>query len=211
MTENSCRLYLITPPQIEIATFSDALKVALDGGDVACLQLRLKDVPDEHIRSATEVLMPIAHQYNVAFLINDRADLAAELGCDGVHIGQEDTPYAEARDLLGDDAVIGVTCKRSRHLAVEAADLGADYVAFGGFFHSSTKVSEKTERANPEILSWWTETTNVPCVAIGGITPENCRQLVEAGAGMLCVIAAIWSCPQGPGAAVRNFNKVMSC
>ena len=210
MLEDPCRLYLITPPQIEIGAFSDALKAALDGGDVACLQLRLKDVPDDYIRSATEALMPITHQYDVAFLMNDRPDLAVELGCDGVHIGQEDLPYPGARDLLGDDAIIGVTCKRSRHLAVEAADLGADYVAFGGFFHSSTKISEKTERANPEILSWWTETTNVPCVAIGGITPENCGPLVEAGAGMLCVIAAVWSCPQGPGAAVRNFNEVMS-
>lgn len=166
MVEGSCRLYLITPPQIEIDAFSDVLKAALDGGDVACLQLRLKDVSDDHIRSATETLMPIAHEHDVAFLMNDRPDLAAELGCDGVHVGQEDSPYPEARTLLGDDAIIGVTCKRSRDLAIDAADKGADYVAFGGFFHSTTKVSEKTERANPEILSWWTETTNVPCLSL---------------------------------------------
>lgn len=209
MEDDACRLYLITPPAIEVAAFVEEFKKALDGGDVACLQIRLKDVDDDAIRLATEALLPIAHARDVAVLMNDRPDLAAELGCDGVHVGQEDTPYEEARALVGDDAIIGVTCKRSRHLAVEAADRGADYVAFGGFFHSTTKISEKTERADPEILTWWSETTNVPCVAIGGITVENCRPLVEAGADMLCVIAGVWSYPAGPAAAVEDFNRVM--
>ncbi|HAA93547.1 MAG: thiamine phosphate synthase [Rhodospirillaceae bacterium] len=209
MEDESCRLYLITPPQFDAAEFSEEFKMALDGGDVACLQIRLKDVDDDSIRRATETLLPIAQSHDVAVLMNDRPDLAAELGCDGVHVGQEDTPYAEARALVGDDAIVGVTCKRSRHLAIEAADQGADYVAFGGFFHSTTKVSEKTERANPEILTWWAETTNVPCVAIGGITVENCGSLVEAGANMLCVIAGVWSYPAGPAAAVKDLNVAM--
>jgi thiamine-phosphate pyrophosphorylase len=209
MVEQSCRLYLITPPQLDPAAFSEQLKQALGGGDVACLQLRLKDVDDDAVRRATEALLPITQEHDVALLMNDRPDLAAELGCDGVHVGQEDTPYDEARALVGADAIVGVTCKRSRHLAVEAADKGADYVAFGGFFHSTTKVSEKTERASPEIITWWSETTNVPCVAIGGITVENCGPIVAAGAGMLCVIAGVWSYPDGPAAAVRDFNDVM--
>lgn len=209
MAEDSCRLYLITPPEFEVAAFAREFEQAVGGGDVACLQIRLKDVEDDAIRRATEAVLPIAHAHKVAVLMNDRPDLAAELGCDGVHVGQEDTPYAEARALVGDDAIVGVTCKRSRHLAIEAAERGADYVAFGGFFHSTTKISEKTERANPVILSWWAETTNVPCVAIGGITVENCRPLVEAGANMLCVIAGVWSYPAGPAAAVKDFNAVM--
>jgi thiamine-phosphate pyrophosphorylase len=210
MSDDPCRLYLITPPQIDVGAFSVALKQALDGGDVACLQLRLKEVEDDEIRRAAEALMPLAHLYDVAFLMNDRPDLAVELGCDGVHVGQDDASYDDARGLVGSEAIIGVTCKRARHLAVEASDRGADYVAFGGFFHSTTKISDKTERADPDILNWWSETTNVPCVAIGGITQENCRPLVEAGADMLCVIAAVWSHAEGPGAAVRDFNKIMS-
>jgi thiamine-phosphate pyrophosphorylase len=139
MSDDPCRLYLITPPQIDVGAFSVALKQALDGGDVACLQLRLKEVEDDEIRRAAEALMPLAHLYDVAFLMNDRPDLAVELGCDGVHVGQDDASYDDARGLVGSEAIIGVTCKRARHLAVEASDRGADYVAFGGFFHSTTR------------------------------------------------------------------------
>jgi thiamine-phosphate pyrophosphorylase len=141
--------------------------------------------------------------------MNDRPDLAAELGCDGVHVGEEDAPYAEARRLLGPDRIVGVTCGDSRHRAVVAAEAGADYVAFGAFFPSVTKGGAKY-RARPELLAEWSDTTVVPCVAIGGITQGNCAPLVEAGADFLAVIAAIWSYPDGPRAAVRDFNAVFA-
>jgi thiamine-phosphate pyrophosphorylase len=206
-TRATTRLYLITPPAFDPDRFARELEEALAGGDVACVQLRLKDVDDEAIRRATRVLQPIAQERGVAFIMNDRPDLAAELDCDGVHVGEEDMPYAEARRLLGPDRIVGVTCGDSRHRAVVAAEAGADYVAFGAFFPSATKAGAKY-RAQPELLSEWSDTTVVPCVAIGGITQQNCGPLVAAGADFLAVIGAIWSYPQGPRAAVRDFNAV---
>jgi thiamine-phosphate pyrophosphorylase len=203
------RLYLITPPAIDLDRFARDLEEALAGGDVACLQLRLKDVDDDTIRHAARVLQPIAQARDVAFIINDRPDLAADLDCDGVHVGEEDTPYEEARRLLGPDRIVGVTCGDSRHRAVVAAEGGADYVAFGAFFPSATKLATK-HRATPELLRDWSETTVVPCCAIGGITQDNCGPLVEAGADFLAVIAAVWSHSQGPRAAVREFNAVFA-
>lgn len=205
--EERCRLYLITPPRIDAAAFADTLAAALDAGDAACVQLRLKDVGDDEIRRAADLLRPVSQDRDVAFIMNDRPDLAVETGCDGVHVGQDDAPYGEARALMGPDAIIGVTCKSSRHLAMEAAEQGADYVAFGAFFDSSTK--QRTTEANPEILAWWNEIMTVPSVAIGGITVENCAPLVRAGADFLAVVSAIWDHPDGPAAAVRAFNAAL--
>ncbi len=202
-----CRLYLITPPAIEYpALFADELRAALDGGDVAVLQLRLKDVPDDVIARTADILRPVCQQRGVAFIMNDRPDLASKLDCDGVHVGQQDAPYAEARRLLGPDRIVGVTCKASRHLAMEAAEAGADYVAFGAFFVSSTK--EVTTPAPIDILAWWSEIMTVPSVAIGGITTDNCRPLVEAGTDFLAVANGVWGHPDGPAQAVRRFNAV---
>lgn len=206
--ENRCRLYLITPPRIDPATFADSLAAALDAGDVGCVQLRLKDIDDDQIRVATDILRPIAQERDVAFIMNDRPDLAMETGCDGVHVGQEDAPYADARALLGDNAIVGVTCKNSRHFAMEAAEQGADYVAFGAFFHSTTKPPKNI--AEPEILEWWSGLMTVPSVAIGGITIENCAPLVVAGADFLSVISGVWDYPDGPAAAVRAFNDAIA-
>jgi thiamine-phosphate pyrophosphorylase len=203
------RLYLITPPSLDPDKFARELDEALAGGDVACLQLRLKDCDDAAIRRATAVLKPIAQTHDVAFIMNDRPDLATELDCDGVHVGEEDMPYAEARRLLGQDGIVGVTCGNSRHRALVAAEAGADYVAFGAFFPSPTKGGAKY-RCDPEILRDWSETTVVPCCAIGGITQENCGPLIEAGADFLAVISAIWSYPKGPRAAVAEFNEVFA-
>ncbi len=150
--------------------------------------------------------MPICHAKEVAFILNDRPDLAAELGCDGVHIGPDDSSYAEARRVMGPKAMIGVTCKNSRHLAMDLAEAGADYVAFGAFFPTTTKDVADLEPADPETLNIWSETTNVPCVAIGGITVENCERLIVAGADFLAVSSGIWNYAGGPAAAVKAFN-----
>lgn len=200
------RLYLITPPQIDPGPFGDTLANALDGGDVACLQLRLKDVSDDEVMRAAETLMPITQAYDVVFLMNDDARLAAQVGADGVHIGQEDTPYADARRLLGEDAIIGVTCHNSRHLAMVAGEDGADYVAFGAFYPTTTKTPKV--HAEPGILSWWQEMMEIPCVAIGGITVENAKPLVEAGADFLAVANGVWGYDGGAKAAVKRFNEI---
>jgi thiamine-phosphate pyrophosphorylase len=201
-----CRLYLITPPRFELKAFADTLRAALGAGDVACLQLRLKDVPDDEIRRATEILMPIAQAREVAFIVNDRPDIAAEMRADGVHIGQEDGSYRDARALVGPNAIVGVTCHDSRHLAIDAAEAGADYVAFGAFFPTTTK--EPKAKAEVELLAWWSEMMVVPQVAIGGITVDNAKPLVEAGADFLAISAGVWSHPQGPAAAVKAFNAL---
>ncbi|MBO0738250.1 MAG: thiamine phosphate synthase [Alphaproteobacteria bacterium] len=207
-TRATTRLYLITPPALDPDRFAKDLEEALAGGDVASVQLRLKDAGDDAIRRAARALKPLAQDRGIAFIMNDRPDLAAELDCDGVHVGEEDMPYAEARRLLGPDRIVGVTCGASRHRALTAAEAGADYVAFGAFFPSTTKAAK--HRADPEVLRDWSETTVVPCCAIGGITQQNCGPLVEAGADFLAVISAIWSHPQGPRAAVRQFNEVFA-
>ncbi|MFC3068194.1 thiamine phosphate synthase [Phenylobacterium soli] len=200
-----CRLYLITPPRLDdLAAFGHVLGHALDAGDVAALQIRLKDAPDEVIAASVDVLKPIAQARGVAVIMNDRPDLAASLDCDGVHIGQDDAPYAEARRIVGKNRMVGVTCHDSRHLAMEAAEAGADYVAFGAFFPTTTK--EPKTRADPEVLTIWQETMEVPCVAIGGITVDNARGLAAAGADFLAVSAGVWSYGEGPAAAVKALN-----
>jgi thiamine-phosphate pyrophosphorylase len=206
MAKSDCRLYLITPPRLEPRAFAETLKRALSGGDVASLQLRLKDVSDDDILRAGDVLLPIAQRANVAFIVNDRPDLAYQIGADGVHVGQEDAAYADARALLGPNRIVGVTCHNSRHLAIEAAEAGADYVAFGSFFPTATK--EPKTRAEPDILEWWSGIMVVPCVAIGGITVDNATPLIEAGADFLAVSSGVWDYPAGPDAAVRAFNAL---
>ena len=203
-----CRLYLITPPAFDPARFAEDLARALDAGDIGALQIRLKDAPDDAVRRAVDALRPVAQGRGVAVILNDRPDLVKPLGLDGVHVGQGDVPYASARRDVGPDRIVGVTCHDSRHLAMEAAEAGADYVAFGAFFDSPTK--DASTRAEPEILSIWQETMEVPCVAIGGVTPDNAGDLARAGADFVAVSAAVWSHPQGPAEAVRAFDRALS-
>lgn len=202
-----CRLYLISPPRLSAANFLGPLKEALKGGDVASFQLRLKNISDDDIRRAVDILRPVVQAHGTAFVLNDRPDLAAELGCDGVHVGQEDVSYAEARRALP-NGIVGVTCHDSRHLAMEAAEAGADYVAFGAFFPTRTK--EPKTVASPELLQWWSEMMVVPSVAIGGITVANARTLVDAGADFLAVSAGVWEHPDGAETAVRTFNALFA-
>ena len=200
------RLYLITPPAFELDAFSRALEDALSGGDVACVQLRLKDVSDAEVLHIGAALKPIVQRADAAFIVNDRPDLAAKLDADGVHVGQEDARYDEARALMGRDRIVGVTCHNSRDLAYEAAEAGADYVAFGAFHPTGTK--EPKFWAEPELLEIWQETMETPCVAIGGITVENAEPLARAGADFVAVSAGVWTYANGPGAAVAAFNAL---
>lgn len=202
-----CQLYLITPPRLDAAAFSRELASALDAGPVAAVQLRLKDADDDAVRRACDRLRGVVQDRGIAFILNDRPDLAAELGCDGVHIGQDDATYRDARRAMGEGGIVGVTCHDSRHLAMEAAEAGADYVAFGAFYPTATK--EPKTRAEPQLLAWWSELMTVPCVAIGGITLTNAAPLVEAGADFLAVCAGVWEHPDGPAAAVEGFNRLM--
>ncbi len=200
-----CRLYLITPPRLDdLAAFGHALAQALDAGDVAALQIRLKDVADEIITAAVHVLLPIAQARGVAVILNDRPDLAARLGCDGVHVGQSDASLTEARKIMGAAAMIGVTCHDSLHLAMEAAEGGADYVAFGAFFPTTTK--DVTAHAELGLLTGWQADMVIPCVAIGGITVENVRGIARAGADFAAVSAGVWAYADGPAAAVKALN-----
>jgi thiamine-phosphate pyrophosphorylase len=203
---NRTQLYLITPPEIELASFAETLSRTLEAGRVACLQLRLKDAGQDDLRRAIDVLKPIAQDHGVAFLLNDDPHLATQTGCDGVHVGQQDTPYEEAREAVGPNAIVGVTCHDSRHLAMQAAEAGADYVAFGAFFPTATKTAKF--QADPEILNWWSQDMTVPVVAIGGISVENCRPLINAGADFLAVVAGVWEYENGPAEAVIAFNRL---
>ena len=200
---DGCRLYLITPSEIpDGRAFAALLDETLAAGDVASVQLRLKGVDDDVIFALGRKLLPVCHAHDVAFILNDRPDLARDLKCDGVHVGPEDASYEEARAIVGPNAAVGVTCKDSRHLAMEVAEAGADYVAFGAFFPSGTK--DNTTPADLEILEIWSETTNVPCVAI-----ENCEPVVRAGADFIAVCGGVWKHPRGPAQAVREFNEIL--
>lgn len=203
----ACQLYLVSPDTID-AAFADPLARALGGGPVAAFQLRLKGVADDHILRTAEALMPICAANDVAFILNDRADLAARLGCDGVHLGQSDGDPASARALLGPKSQIGRTCHDSRHLAMEAGEAGADYVAFGAFYPTNTHTTRY--RPDPSILSWWATLSGIPSVAIGGITPANASPLIQAGADFIAVVSAVWEHAEGPEAAVRGFTAVLA-
>jgi thiamine-phosphate pyrophosphorylase len=207
MAAEGCRLYLITPPKLDPVAFAPLLASALDAGDVAAVQLRLKDIAEDALKRAIDALRPVVQSRGVAFLLNDRPDLAVAHGCDGAHVGQEDTPALVARKILG-DLQLGVTCHNSRELAFDAGEAGADYVAFGAFFPTATK--DAPTRAEPEILTWWSELMELPCVAIGGITAENCAPLVRAGADFLAVVGAIWNHPDGPAAGVKAMNTAIT-
>ena len=202
----ACQLYLISPLDVGGA-FAERLAEALAAGPVAAFQFRVKGVDQHEAARLAAPLQAICAEHDVAFIVNDDMALARRLNADGVHLGQGDGDPREARALLGPKAQIGVTCHDSRHLAMEAGEAGADYVAFGAFFPTSTK--DTRNRPDPSILSWWATLFELPSVAIGGITPENGRVLVEAGADFLAVCSAVWDHPEGPAAAVKAFEKIL--
>lgn len=200
------QLYLISPLDVG-GDFPTRLEEALAAGPVGAFQFRVKGLGQHEAAALAEPLQGICAAHDVAFIVNDDTALAKRLGADGVHLGQGDGDPREARQLLGPSTQIGVTCHDSRHLAMEAGEAGADYVAFGAFFPTSTK--EIHHRPDPSILSWWSRLFELPCVAIGGITPENGRALVEAGADFLAVCGSVWGHIDGPAAAVKAFQGVL--
>ena len=206
MKPPACRLYLITPRAIDdIAAFAETLKTVFAAGDVGALQVRLKDAPGARVEAVVRAVKPLCRAHGVSLILNDRPDLAASLDCDGVHVGQMDGPLADARRIVGPDRIVGVTCHDSRHLAMDAAEGGADYVAFGAFFPTATKITTATP--DLDILSIWQETMLIPCVAIGGITVETARAVTAAGADFVAVCAGVWDYPGGPAAAAAAFNE----
>ena len=200
------KLYLISPQEVGGA-FPDRLKAALEPGVATAFQLRVKDVDEHELARLAEPLQRICADADVAFIVNDSMALAKRLGADGVHLGQSDGDIREARALLGPSAQIGRTCHDSRHLAMEAGEAGADYVAFGAFYPTTTKPSNY--RPAPAILSWWASVFEIPCVAIGGITPANAKPLVDAGADFIAVCQAVWG-KDDTAAAVKAFEDVLA-
>ena len=202
---SDCQLYLISPLDVSGA-FPDRLARALDAAPVAAFQFRVKEVDEHQAARLAEPLQAICAAREVAFIVNDSISLAKRLGADGVHLGQSDGEVEDARKRLGREAQIGVTCHNSRHLAMEAGEAGADYVAFGAFFPTATKATEY--RAEPDLLTWWQDLMEIPCVAIGGITPENCAPLVRAGADFLAVSGAVWNGDEA--AAIKAFHAAIA-
>ncbi len=206
-----CRLYVISPPALDPLVFSATMAKALDAGDVSAFQLRLEKTDTDGWKRAIELLMPIAHERGVAFIVNDRADLAKKMDADGVHLGMQDMNIKEARTLLGPDKIIGASCIDSKHLAMTASERGASYVSFGPFYPSRSpfypaEVLAAQTMVTKELLTWWQETMEMPCVAAGGIKPGNCAPLIVAGADFICASTAIWEFPNGAPAAIRAFN-----
>lgn len=200
-------LYLLTPPKIELARFTEKLKSVLDTGAVDCLQLRLKDVGDDEIRKAIDAILPLCNGLDIPLILNDRPDIAKQSGCDGVHVGEDDVSYDEARAIMGEEHIVGVSCYDSRHRAMELGEKGADYVAFGAFYPTQTK--EAKTSVTPEILEIWTTFTTVPCVAIGGITAENLAPIVLAGADFVAVTGGVWNHMDGPEAGARAIKAAI--
>lgn len=202
-----CQIYLLTPPVIDdTAQFCAQLAQVLQDGHIAVVQIRLKDLDDSAFIQVAAPIIEVCKDADVSVLINDRPDLAVQLGADGAHIGQSDMDYFSSRDVLGGDAIIGVTCHNSKELAFKAANAGADYVAFGAFFETQTKTAQ--HRAQLEILLWWNEAVEIPSVAIGGITVSNAAQVIAAGADFIAVTSGIWDHPAGPRAAAKQFSEL---
>ena len=200
-----CQIYLLTPPVIDdVHAFAETLDLVLQAAPVACLQIRLKDTPKDEIISIAKILIPIAHQYGTLVLINDDPEIAKEAGADGLHLGQSDMNISLAKDLLPEGALIGVTCHNSRELAFSACSAGADYIAFGAFFETATKPSAK--RADLEMLTWWQDTIEIPCVAIGGISVDNAKDVIAAGADFIALSSGVWDYVRGPQEAVKRLS-----
>ena len=205
MVDDDRFIYLISPEAVttlaELDAFAAALEEAVATDLTAAFQLRLKNVSDDWIGEVTKRLLPICQARDVAFIMNDRPDLAAKFGCDGVHVSPDDMDFAKVRDIIGDELIFGATCRASRDMAFDAGEAGADYVAFGAFYPTRTKAAKS--KATPDILEWWNGIAELPSCAIGGINASNAKVLKDAGADYLAVVSAVWDHADGPAAGVR--------
>jgi len=207
MSKYLTKIYLITPPKIDKNFFFTSLENVLSTTIVSCLQVRLKNIEDKKIIEICKIIKPICDKYKIPLILNDRLDLVKSCKANGVHLGQNDKSVKEARKYLSSNYIIGASCYNSKHLAMEAAENGADYVAFGSFFESKTKVPKV--KVKKSILEDWNFISNIPCVAIGGITPVNCKELVKAGADHIAVIGSIWNSDKPPEKAIMDFKKIL--
>lgn len=207
MNKPQCQIYMISPLEVG-GGFPDRLDRALAAGEgiATAFQFRVKEVDQHEAARLAAPLQEICAAREVGFIVNDSVALAKRLRADGVHLGQSDGDVREAREELGREMQIGVTCHASRHLAMDAGESGADYVAFGAFFPSETKASD--HRPEPELLHWWSSLFEIPCVAIGGISPANCEPLVKAGADFLAASQAIWGGDEV--AAMEAFREALA-
>lgn len=198
--ERTCQLYLVTPgglaSALALEAFAADLKAALGAGPVAAVLLRTGGLNGDAARRAAEALGPLAKARDVAFLIEDRPEVAEAANADGVHLTDSRVSVAETRAEIGPEAIVGVACDASRHDAIEAAEAGADYVAFAG-----------PEDALGELLAWWQETMTPPCVAFGAGDLETAIRQARAGADFLALDDAIWNHPEGPAAAVAGLAE----
>lgn len=201
------KLYIISPANININEFPSSLEEVLKTGLVACFQLRLKNLNDQELINISKVLKPICNKFDVPFILNDRLDLANKVGADGVHLGEDDSSILDARKLLGPKAIIGASCYNSKHLAMKAAEQGANYVAFGAFFETKTKKAKT--KAVMSLIEDWVLISDIPCVAIGGIDSKNCHELIKAGVDFIAVVGAIWNNIDSPRKAILNFKNII--
>ncbi len=183
-------IYLISPPKISLDSFEPLLESILQTGKISVFQLRLKECLDDEIIASANILVRLCHKYSIQFILNDRADLAKLVNADGVHIGKEDGSVENARKILGPNKIIGVSCYDSIDRAMEVGEAGADYIAFGAFYPTTTKLN--TAKPKIDILEQWTSISVLPCVAIGGINQNNCKPLIKAGADLIAVVSNIW-------------------
>ena len=201
------KLYIISPANININEFPSSLEEVLKTGLVACFQLRLKNLNDQELINISKVLKPICNKFDVPFILNDRLDLANKIGADGVHLGEDDSSILDARKLLGPKAIIGASCYNSKHLAMQAAEQGANYIAFGAFFETKTKKTKT--KAVISLIEDWVLISDIPCVAIGGIDSKNCHELIEAGVDFIAVIGAIWNNKDSPRKEILKFKNII--
>ena len=201
------KLYIISPTNININEYASSLEEVLETGLVACFQLRLKNLNDQELINISKVLKPICNKFDVPFILNDRLDLVNKIGADGVHLGEDDSSILDARKLLGSKAIIGASCYNSKHLAMQAAEQGANYVAFGAFFETKTKKAKT--KAVVSLIEDWVLISDIPCVAIGGINSKNCHELIKAGVDFIAVVGAIWNNIDSPRKAILNFKNII--
>ena len=198
-------IYLISPQKIRGARFYNELDQVLKTNKVKYFQLRLKKISTLNLIKISEKIKKITRKNNVKFLINDKPSVARAAGADGCHIGQKDMNFMISRKILGKNKIIGMTCHNSKQLALKAKRYGANYVAFGSFFKSSTKKS--AFKANLAILRWAKKKINMPTVAIGGINSSNYKKILSEGANFIACSSYIWNNKKlDPVSAIKKFK-----